>query len=160
MNSDFSDLLQALNDEQVEYLVVGGYAVGMHTEPRYTKDIDIWISNDLGNAERVFRALSNFGAPLKDVTVGDFTDPELFFQVGIEPARIDILMGIEGLNFQDCWKRKVIDLLENVKTNFISIDDLILNKRNVGRPQDLIDADNLELKKKIEMRLEIRLKKK
>ena len=83
MNSDFNDLLQALNDEAVEYLIVGGYAVGKYTEPRYTKDIDIWINASVENAERVLRALAKFGAPLANITVDDFTDPDLFYQIGV-----------------------------------------------------------------------------
>lgn len=77
MNLDFSDLLRALNDAKVEYLIVGGYAVGKYTEPRYTKDIDIWINNSLDNAERMFQALKAFGAPLGDVTVDDFSASDL-----------------------------------------------------------------------------------
>ena len=82
MNSDFSDLLQALNEGEVEYLIVGGYAVAKHTEPRYTKDLDIWINNTRENAERVFQALRAFGAPLGSVSVDDFTIPDLVFQIG------------------------------------------------------------------------------
>lgn len=143
MNSDFSDLLQALNNETVEYLVVGGYAVGKYTEPRYTKDIDIWINCSPDNAERVFEALTKFGAPLSNVTLNDFMNPDLFFQIGIEPARIDILMGIDGLNFTECWDRRSEASWDNIKTNFISIEDLITNKELVARSQDLIDAENL-----------------
>lgn len=150
MNSDFSELLQALNGEGVDYLVIGGYAVGKHTEPRYTKDLDIWIRNSRENAERVFRALAEFGAPLSNVSIEDFTDPEMIYQIGIEPSRIDILAGIQGLSFTDCWERKVEAFLDDIDTHFISIDDLIANKRSVGRRQDLLDVDALELKKSLE----------
>ena len=146
MNSDFSDLLQALNEGEVEYLIVGGYAVAKHTEPRYTKDLDIWINNTRENAERVFQALRAFGAPLGSVSVDDFTIPDLVFQIGLEPSRIDILMGLEAMDFNDCWNRRVIAEIDELKINFISISDLIENKERTGRPQDLVDAKNLRQK--------------
>lgn len=146
MNSDFSDLLAALNDGGVEYLIVGGYAVGKHTEPRYTKDIDIWINNTRENAERVFQALKGFGAPLGEVTVDDFTVPDLVYQIGLEPSRIDILMGLEEMDFNECWKRRVLAELDELTLNFISVADLIENKERTARPQDLLDAKSLREK--------------
>ncbi len=146
MNSDFSDLLQSLNDAGAEYLVVGGLAVIIHTEPRYTKDIDIWINNSRANAERVYRALGKFGAPLGNVTVDDFTATDLVYQIGIEPTRIDILMGLEAMDFVDCWPRRIQETLDGVAMNVISISDLIENKERTARAQDLIDAANLRAK--------------
>ena len=146
MNSDFKELLKAFAKEKVEYLIIGGYAVAKHAEPRYTKDLDIWINNSKENAERVYHALKYFGAPLGRVTSEDFTINSLVFQMGIEPSRIDILMGVKNLVFDDCWKRKDIAMIDDIETYFIGINDLILNKRSVGRPQDLMDVKNLELK--------------
>lgn len=146
MKSDFSDLLQSLNDAGAEYLVVGGLAVIVHTEPRYTKDIDIWINNSRINAERVYRALGEFGVPLIDVTVEDFTTDDLVYQIGVEPTRIDILMGLEEMDFVDCWARRVPETVEGVNMNVISIRDLIENKERTARPQDMIDAANLRAK--------------
>ena len=143
MNSDFSDLLQSLNDAGADYLVVGGLAVIVHTEPRYTKDIDIWIDNSISNAEKVYRALGNFGAPLGEVTVEDFTTAGLVYQIGVEPTRIDILMSLDEMEFADCWLRRVPESFEGVPMNLISIPDLIENKERTARPQDLIDAANL-----------------
>jgi predicted nucleotidyltransferase len=143
MNSDFSDLLRALNDAKAEYLIVGGYAVGRYTEPRYTKDIDIWINNTRENAERVFSALRAFGAPLGDVTVEDLTVPDLVYQVGLEPMRVDIIMGLTGLNFDDCWLRREDTEIDGLVLKFISAEDLIRNKELSGRPQDLIDVSRL-----------------
>jgi hypothetical protein len=143
MNSDFSDLLRALNEEAVEYLIVGGYAVIKYTEPRFTKDIDIWVNATPENAERVVRALTRFGAPLVGVTREDFANVELIYQIGMAPTRIDIIMGVDGLEFSDCWPRREVINWDKVETNFISIRDLIANKEKVGRPQDLIDLDNL-----------------
>lgn len=152
MNLDFSDLLRALNDEKVEYLIVGGYAVGQHTEPRYTKDLDIWINNSLENADRVFRALSNFGAPMSGMAVEDFTDPQNYFQIGIEPCRIDILMGLNGMDFDASWKKRVTADIDATQMYLISIDDLIENKERTARPQDLIDA--ARLKQKLQMKID------
>ena len=147
MNSDFSELLKILNEGKIRYLIIGGYAVGKHAEPRYTKDLDIWISNSRENAERVYKALAKFGSPLTGITVEDFTDPTLIFQIGMEPSRIDVLMGLKDLSFDDCWKRRVTAFFVDTEAHFISIDDLIKNKRLTGRPQDLLDAESLELKK-------------
>lgn len=154
MNSDFKELLKLFNDAKVKYLIIGGYAVAKHAEPRYTKDLDIWISNERENAERVFRALKNFGAPLANITVEDFTVPTLVFQLGIEPSRIDILMGLKDLDFDVCWERKAAATIGDTKIYFISIDDLIFNKQLTGRPQDLADVEKLQLKKKEQSKIE------
>ena len=150
MNSDFKELLKTFNREKVKYLIIGGYAVAKHAEPRYTKDLDIWISSTRKNAGRVYQALKNFGAPLNNITIEDFTVPMLVFQLGIEPSRIDILMGLKELSFDDRWKRRATATIGEIEIHFISIDDLILNKRIAGRPQDLRDVEILELKKKQE----------
>ncbi|MEP7214183.1 MAG: hypothetical protein ABI791_13985 [Acidobacteriota bacterium] len=140
--------MKILNDGKVKYLVVGGYAVSKHAEPRFTKDLDIWISNSPENAERVFQSLTEFGSPMTGITPQDFTDSALVYQIGVEPARIDILMGLDGLDFDECWNDRVIAAFGDTETNFISIDDLIENKRTVARPQDLLDAESLEIKKR------------
>ena len=103
MNSDFKELLRIFAEEKVKYLIIGGYAVAKHSEPRYTKDLDIWISSSRENAERVFHALKEFGAPLDNIEIEDFTRSTLVFQMGIEPVRIDILMGLKELDFDECW---------------------------------------------------------
>src|SRR5580692_5697363 len=97
INSDFRDLLRNLNGAGVQYLVVGGYAVMVHTEPRYTKDLDLWIKPELKNAQALLAALLEFGAPIADVTPEDFTEPEIFFQIGVDPVRVDILTSVLGL---------------------------------------------------------------
>lgn len=144
-NSDFKELLSRLNEAQARYLVVGGYAVIEHTEPRYTKDLDIWISPDRENAGRVYTALKEFGAPLANITVDDFTNPEIVYHMGRPPARVDVLMGLEGLEFEASWKDRMASTYGDVPTQFLSPRDLIINKRLVGRPQDLIDVENLLL---------------
>ena len=143
VNPDFSDLLQSLNDNHVRYLVIGGYAVVQYAEPRFTKDLDVWISTDAENAEAVYKSLREFGAPLMELTVKDFSEEGYFFQMGVPPVRVDILMGIPGVAFDECWsRRKEVDF-DGLKVFFISKNDLILAKRASGRPQDLIDADLL-----------------
>jgi hypothetical protein len=148
MNSDFKELLKALNEERVRYLVVGGYAVIKHTEPRYTKDLDVWVSPDVENAKRVYAALQKFGAPLQGVTVEDFTDMSIVYHMGRAPARIDILMSLKGLDFEGSWANRVEAEFGDVATRFLSPQDLVINKRIAGRPQDLMDVENLLLSEK------------
>ncbi|MDP1545961.1 MAG: nucleotidyltransferase [Anaerolineales bacterium] len=143
VNSDFSDLLFIFNDHNVKYLVIGGYAVVQYTEPRFTKDLDLMISTDSTNAEAVYKALKEFGAPLAGLTAKDFSEEGFFFQMGVPPVRVDILMGIPGVQFDHCWKRREEVDFEGLKVLFISKQDLIASKRAAGRPQDLIDADLL-----------------
>lgn len=143
VNSDFSDLLRIFNDHNVKYLVIGGYAVVQYAEPRFTKDLDVLISTDVRNAEAVYDALREFGAPLTDLTSKDFSEEGFFFQMGVPPVRVDVLMGIPGIQFDQCWNRRVEVDFDGLKVIFISRQDLIASKRAAGRPQDLIDADLL-----------------
>jgi hypothetical protein len=143
VNSDFSDLLRIFNTHNVKYLVIGGYAVVQYAEPRFTKDLDVLISTDTANAEAVYNALREFGAPLAGLTPKDFSEEGFFFQMGVPPIRVDVLMGIPGINFEDCWSRRMEVDFDGLKVVFISKNDLIASKRAAGRPQDLIDADLL-----------------
>ncbi len=127
--------------------------------PRYAKDLDIWINNSPENAERVYHALKEFGAPLTNITVEDFTIPTHVFQIGVEPSRIDILMALKELNFVESWSRRATTKISEIEIHFISIDDLIFNKKLAARPQDLRDAEMLELKKKEQSNIEIDLPK-
>ena len=148
-NSDFKDLLSILNEEKVKYLIVGGYAVMHHTEPRYTKDLDIWISTEHTNATSVYASLRRFGAPLEGITVEDFETPDLVYQLGRPPARVDIIMGLKGVGFEECWNRRVQADFGGVMTYFISREDLVINKRVLGRPQDIIDVESLSLSEQV-----------
>lgn len=141
---DFEELLSALSAERSDFLIVGAYAVMKYSEPRYTKDLDIWVGATRANAKKVYRALQRFGAPLNNVKVADFATPGIVFQIGIEPVRIDILTQLDGLNFEDAWKRRVVGTYASVPVSFLSAGDLIANKRAVGRPQDLLDIEKLE----------------
>jgi hypothetical protein len=143
-NPDFSDLFSALNAEAVEYLVAGAHAVIYHTAPRYTKDLDVWVNPVPENAARVWRALARFGAPLQDVTEASFTDRELVYQIGIAPNRIDILMGIAGVEFCDAWADRVPTRYDGIPIYVMGRRSLLAAKKAAGRPQDLLDAAQLE----------------
>ena len=144
VNSDFSDLLKLFNDKKVRYLIIGGYAVVQYAEPRYTKDLDIWISTDTANANSVYEALKEFGAPLAELTEKDFSEDGYFYQMGVPPVRVDILMGIPGVEFEKAWRKRAKIEFDGLLLSFISREDLITAKRASGRPQDLLDADALE----------------
>ena len=135
--------MSVLSSERVRYLVVGGFAVIEHTEPRYTKDLDIWVEPSTENAERVFRALSKFGAPLENVSPRDFTNERLVYQMGVEPLRIDILMSLAGVKFEDAWRGRKRARWGRRIVNVLSPAHLVANKRKVGRPQDLLDVARL-----------------
>lgn len=144
-NSDFRELLNLLNEAGVRYLVVGGYAVMEHTEPRYTKDLDIWITTDRENAKRTYAALKAFGAPLTNIAVEDFMNSELVYHMGRPPVRVDVLMALKGLEFETSWRHRITSTFGDVPTQFLSSQDLIVNRRLVGRLQDLADVESLLL---------------
>jgi hypothetical protein len=143
VNSDFTDLLKHFNDNNVRYLVIGGYAVIQYGEPRFTKDLDLWISTDKDNAAAIYRALKAFGAPLTGLTEADFAEEGYFYQMGNPPIRVDILMGIPGGNFEQAWKERNEVAFDSLIVPFISKKELINVKLASGRPQDLLDADAL-----------------
>ena len=143
MNSDFKELLKAFSEEDVRYLVVGGYAYAEHVEPRYTKNLDIWIDRDEQNADRVMIALRAFGAPLRELTKDDLTAAGTFFQIGLPPNRIDLITQLEEMDFAACWARRKTVALGELTVQYISLDDLIENKQRTGRPHDLADAEHL-----------------
>jgi predicted nucleotidyltransferase len=139
---DLRQLLLALNAQGVEYLVVGGWAVGYYAEPRFTKDIDLFIRSNVQNSEAVFRALADFGAPLAGISPADFRDnPNAVFQLGHSPARADLLQSIDGVDFEEAWKNRVEFTLEGVSVYVISSEHLIQNKLKSGRLSDLADVE-------------------
>jgi len=143
VNSDLSDLLKLFNDNGVRYLVIGGYAYIQYAEPRYTKDLDLWISTDPVNAEAVYKALREFGAPLVGLTADDFAEEGYFYQMGVPPVRVDVLMGIPGLEFEPAWERRTEVDFDGLSVLFISKKDLIEAKMASGRAQDLVDVEIL-----------------
>jgi len=136
INSDYKDLLRSLNAADVRYLIVGGYAVMIHTEPHFTKDLDIWIEPSFGNANKLVQALAQFGAPLRGIDAGDFTEPDVFYQIGIDPVRIDILTSLPGVDFADAWERRLAVDFDGEPASVISRDDLIVSKRITDRIRD------------------------
>ena len=143
VNSDFSDLLRLFNAGRVRYLVIGGFAVIQYAEPRFTADLDLWVGTDPGNAGAVYGALREFGAPLSGLTAGDFAEEGYFYQIGVPPVRVDVLMGIPGIGFEEAWARRVEIDFDGLPVPFISREDLITAKRASGRPQDMIDVQSL-----------------
>ena len=145
MLKDQRDLLAVFNAHGVKYLVIGAHAVGIHSEPRGTKDLDVFIKADEANSKAVFAALAEYGAPLGKMTAADFNDkPSSVFQLGMEPNRVDILQGIAGVTFDEAWKCREERLLdEDTPAHVISREHLIQNKLAVGRHQDLADVEKL-----------------
>ena len=140
---DFRELLRLFAAAEVRYLIVGGYAVMRYTEPRFTKDLDLLISTDAANAAAVYGALKAFGAPLAGLSERDFTVPGFFYQMGRPPIRVDVLMDVPGVDFEQAWNRRGTVEIDGVAMQFISRPDLIRAKEAAGRPQDLLDLANL-----------------
>ncbi len=146
MYQDYKDLLSAFHAHGVKYLIVGGYAVIFHAQPRATKDIDLFIKADAPNAQASYAALSEFGAPLQNVRPEDFADRASFFRFGHDPGGVDILPDIQGVDFDAAWERRVegvIDTKSGLKAFFISKDDLIAAKLASGRTRDLADVEDI-----------------
>ena len=144
MNQDFVDLLRAFGAHDVRFLVVGAYALGVHGRPRATGDLDLWVEATAGNAAKVMRALAEFGAPLADVSAADFARPGIVFQMGLPPARIDVLTEITGVSFADAWAGRVRAPFGPVDVDVIGREAFIRNKRATGRAKDLGDVESLD----------------
>ena len=143
MNSDFKDLLAIFAEEGVEYLVVGAYAVMHHTQPRYTKDLDIWVRPTAENARRVTRAFLRFGVPMIEVTEGDFAEEGLQYAIGMPPSQIDFLTSLPGAEFESAWAARATGEVNGIPVHFLGTSHLITAKTLAGRPQDLADIDEL-----------------
>ena len=144
IDTNFEELLSLFTARGVRFLVVGGYAVGSHATFRATKDLDLWSEPTPDNAKRTWRALAEFGMPLGKITPADLEQPGPWLTFGIAPTRVDILTAVDGLVFADAWERRVTRTFGRTTAPVLSIDDLIANKRRVGRKQDLADVENLE----------------
>jgi hypothetical protein len=143
-NQDFKEFIESLNDKHVRYLVVGGYAVALHGHPRYTKDLDIWVELSRENAQALVQALAQFGMSSLGLSEEDFLVPDQVVQIGYPPDRIDILVSISGVEFRECFDKRVEVSLDGVNVNFIDLEHLKQNKKASGRLQDLADLENLE----------------
>ncbi len=143
MNRDFVEMLSALSAAGVRFLVVGAHALAAHGAPRATGDLDIWIQATADNAQRVLAALRAFGAPLFDLSEADLCSKDTVFQIGLPPARIDILTGISGVTFDDAWTRRLEITIGDLVVGTIGRADFIANKKASGRPKDLLDLELL-----------------
>jgi predicted nucleotidyltransferase len=143
LNQDFKEFVQSLNDNQVKYLVIGGYAVALHGYPRYTKDIDIWIEMTPDNATKMLQALEQFGFASLNLQAEDFTTPDQVIQLGYPPNRIDLITTPDGVDFATCYVSRLQVDIDGVLVNFIDLENLKLNKQASGRLQDLADLENL-----------------
>ncbi|MDX2062093.1 MAG: DUF6036 family nucleotidyltransferase [Bacteroidia bacterium] len=147
--SIFSGLLNLLNENHVDYMVVGGYAVVVHGYRRFTGDLDIWFRAAPENAQRILDTLDAFGVGSLPISLADLLDTEGFVQFGRYPYRVDLLNTIAGITFEEAYANKVFILYEGISIPFIGLTDLIKNKEASGRPKDLKDAKQLKKKHKL-----------
>jgi hypothetical protein len=140
---DFKDFLQLLNSHQVEYLLIGGYAVGYHGYPRATGDMDIWIAIHSQNAERVVAALKEFGFDVPELQSGMFLQEKQVIRLGTPPLKIDITTSISGVGFAECYAERIVETFDGIPVNVISRKHLKANKKASGRLKDLTDLQNL-----------------
>ena len=143
MNRDFAEMLSALCAAGARFLIVGAHALAAHGAPRATGDLDIWIEATPDNAGRVLAALRTFGAPLFDLGAADLCTPDTVFQIGLPPARIDILTSISGVDFDAAWTRRIEVPIGDLRIGTIGRSDFIANKKASGRPKDLLDLELL-----------------
>ena len=140
LNKDYKEMLQSLLDNKVDFLVVGAYAMAAHGYPRATGDLDLWVFTTRENADKVYKALEEFGAPLEQINKDSFSEKGIIFQIGVAPCRIDIITQISGVEFEKAYpKRKEIEI-DGIKVPVISKEDLILNKESIGREKDKLDS--------------------
>lgn len=148
VSSDYEDLFSILNTFKIKYLVVGAHAVIYYSEPRYTKDIDIWISPDFNDANQIYRALKEFGAPLRNINPDDFLDKKMIYQIGVAPVRVDIMMDVPRVSFDQAWKNRQKTRYGKVPISIIGFHELIQAKKYAARPQDKLDLIKLTKKRK------------
>jgi hypothetical protein len=142
--NDFKEFLRLLRARGVEYLPVGGYAVGYHGQPRFTNYLDSWLGISPKNAERVVAVVREFGFDIPELSIDLFLQPRRLVSMGVEPMRIELMTSASGVEFEPCYKQRVETLLDGVPVSLISFTDLKQNKRLAGRPKDLADLDTLE----------------
>ena len=140
---DFKEFLKLLNAHQVEYLLIGGYAVGYHGYPRATVDMDIWIAMNPANSQRIVTVLKEFGFDLPELSPELFLKEWQIIRLGVPPVRIELATTVSGVNFNECYAERLTDILDGVKVNLISLRHLKINKKASGRHQDLADLENL-----------------
>jgi hypothetical protein len=144
LNQDFREFIESLNDNSVRYLVIGGYAVALHGHPRYTKDLDVWIDLDPENAAKIILALEQFGFGSLGLRAEDFLIPDQVVQLGYPPNRIDLIVSLNGVDFETCYASRIQVPIGDITIDFIDLENLKKNKKATGRLQDLADIENLE----------------
>ena len=144
LNQDFKEFIQSLNDNQVRYPEVGGYAVAFHGYPRYTKDIELWIQRDQENSSRLVKAMQQFGFSSRGLQESDFLAEDQVIRLGYPPNRIDLIITLQGVDFDGCYKARLQTAIEGVMINFIDLENLRKNKKAAGRLQDLADLEKIE----------------
>ena len=144
LNQDYKEMLLTLLEGDVKFILVGAYALAALGFPRATGDMDIFIQPNEDNAERVYKALLKFGAPLQNITVEDFATSGTIFQIGVIPRRIDIINSIDGVTFEDAYNDKLIIEIESMSIPVLSKDNMIKNKTSTGRAKDKVDAETLD----------------
>ena len=148
LNKDYKEMLQLLLEEQVDFILVGAYALAAHGYPRATGDIDIWVRAEEINSINIYRALERFGAPVDQITVNDFANEGIVFQIGVTPRRIDIITHLDGVLFDEADEDKIIVKVEGLKLPILSFDKLIKNKLSTGRERDELDVKLLQKRRK------------
>jgi hypothetical protein len=143
IQNDFRELLVLLNARKVKFLIVGGYALAFHGAPRYTGDLDVFVMPDADNARNILIALNDFGFGGLGFSADDFTRPGKVVQLGYPPVRIDIITSLTGVSWDDASKNAVSGMYGNVPVNFIGKEELIRNKKAIGRHRDLADVEAL-----------------
>jgi predicted nucleotidyltransferase len=141
--SDFKEFLKLLNAHKVEYLLIGGYAVGYHGYPRATADMDIWVAMNPENAEKIVAVLREFGFESTQLSAELFLKDWQIIRLGVPPVRIELATTVSGVNFSDCYSSRIVDTLDGVEISLISLGDLKINKKSAGRHNDLADLENL-----------------
>ena len=140
---DFKDFLKLLNVKKIRYLLIGGYAVGYHGYPRATNDMDIWIAIDQKNAELMVKVLKEFGFDTPQLSKDHFLEEDKIIRMGVAPMRIEILTSISGVEFDECYHKKILDEIDGIEVSIISLEQLKINKKASGRHKDLDDYENL-----------------
>lgn len=144
LHPDFKDMLSCLKEEGVDFIIIGAYALAAHGFPRATGDIDIWVESSPHNARKVMSALVKFGAPAAQLTEQELTAPDLIVQLGVEPCRIDIITGIDGVEFTEAWANKVSVTIDDMTVFILSKADLLKNKLAANRDKDQGDINWLK----------------
>ena len=144
LSKDLAEFIRLFNQNRVEYLIVGGWAAGFHSIPRFTGDIDIFIRATTENAQRILKVLAEFGFGSLNISVEDLTRPNYVIQLGKVPNRIDLLTSLTSVKFEDAWPNRVCEIISGEDLVFIGREDLKRNKIALGRPRDLMDVDALE----------------